>query len=413
MLAKRSNVFLYIQQKLSLQNSFGSPSLANLQKRSSTSEFQKLVRSYFSPNASLYFYWKGRVALYAILRAMNIQPGDEVILPAYTCVVVPNAILYLGAVPIYVDIDPHTYNMDIRKLEKAITSRTKVIISQNTFGLTTHLDMLLEIAQKYHLYTIEDCTHGFGGTYRGKINGSSCDAAFFSTQWNKPFSTGLGGFALINNAALIPNIESIETEKSSPSWKEKFTLWLLLKVRRYLLTDWTYWTLVKFYRFLSHYNLILGSSQGDEITSTQIPDLFLKDFSNIQAVEGIRNLKSFSELQAIRQKNARLYSQFLTTHQKTVVPENYWIDHSFLKYPLLVRDRVQFLALAQSHQIQLGDWFVSPLHPVQSNFSLWKFDPSQYPVAAKIASQMVNLPTDIRTNHKIIHFLETYLEEIC
>ena len=132
----------------------------------------------------IFLYWKGRVALYALLKAMNIKPGDEVIVPAYTCVVVPNAILYLGAIPVYVDIDPGTFNANIDQIKKAITNKTKVIICQNTFGLSSHLEELVAIAKTYNLFTIEDCTHGFGGTYNGKPNGSFCEAALFSTQWN-------------------------------------------------------------------------------------------------------------------------------------------------------------------------------------------------------------------------------------
>ena len=74
--------------------------------------------------SQLFLYWKGRVALYALLRAMGVVPGDEVVLPAYTCVVVPNAILYTGAVPVYVDVHPGTYCLDLDKLENALRKDT-------------------------------------------------------------------------------------------------------------------------------------------------------------------------------------------------------------------------------------------------------------------------------------------------
>ncbi len=93
-------------------------------------------------------FWKGRVALYAILKALNIRPGDEVIMPAFTCVVVPNAVIYLQGLPVYVDIDPHTYNMDINKIENKITPKTKFIIAQNTYGLSSDLDAINGIAQR-------------------------------------------------------------------------------------------------------------------------------------------------------------------------------------------------------------------------------------------------------------------------
>lgn len=145
---------------------------------------------YLGPHSSLHFFWKGRVALYVILKALGIGPGDEVIVPAYTCVVVPNAILYTGATPIYADINPTTYCCDAVEIERHITPKTRAIICQNTYGLSWEVDQIADMGKRYGIATIEDCTHGFGGTYKGRHNGSFCDASFFSSQWNKPFSTG-------------------------------------------------------------------------------------------------------------------------------------------------------------------------------------------------------------------------------
>jgi len=142
----------------------------------------------------IFLFWKGRVALYAILGATGIKGGDEIILPAFTCVVAVNPIIYLSAKPVYVDIDPVTYNMDVSMIEGKITERTRAILAQNTFGLAPDLDRIFELADRYRLMVIEDCAHGFGGSYRGKPNGTMADASFFSSQWNKPFSTnGLEG----------------------------------------------------------------------------------------------------------------------------------------------------------------------------------------------------------------------------
>ncbi|MFO7790645.1 MAG: aminotransferase class I/II-fold pyridoxal phosphate-dependent enzyme, partial [Bacteroidales bacterium] len=140
---------------------------------------QKLAQ-YLDNRRNIFFHYKGRVSLYAILKSMGIGEGDEVLIPAYTCVVVPNPIIYAGAKPVYVDIDPATYNINTDLLEEAITSKTKVIVCQNTYGLSSGVGHIIDIAKKHKLYTIEDCTHGFGGHYHGKPNGTYCDASFFS-----------------------------------------------------------------------------------------------------------------------------------------------------------------------------------------------------------------------------------------
>jgi perosamine synthetase len=363
-------------------------------------------------NDNLFFYFKGRVALYAILTALNIKKNDEIILPAYTCVVVPNAILYLKAKPVYIDINSDTYNIDYTKIEAKITSKTKAIIIQNTYGLSSNIEEILNIAKKYDIYTIEDCCHGFGGFYNGKPNGTYCDAAFFSTQWNKPFSTGLGGFAVINNENILNKIKELEKIKIAPTFNDRLSLKLLYFIKKLFLTDFTYWNLLKLYRFLSKHNLILGSSNGGEITSTKMPKDFFKDFSNIQTKEGVKNLESFDNLLKLRKKNAIIYTEFLKEHNKKYVHEKYFSNHSFLKYPLLVKDRNNFFKIAEKCKITLGDWFVSPLHPVKTNLEKWGFEANNYPIAVGISKRIVNLPTDIKDIDKVLKFLLTNIEAI-
>jgi dTDP-4-amino-4,6-dideoxygalactose transaminase len=355
--------------------------------------------------ANVFLYWKGRIALYSILKAMGIKEGDEVILPAFTCVVVPNAIIYLGAKPIYVDISLENYNTDIDKLKGAITSKTKVIICQNTFGLSSKIEQLVEIAKKNNLYTVEDCTHGFGGFYNGKPNGSYCDAAFYSTQWNKPFSTGIGGFLVVNNESLLDIIKALEAEKIKPSFSDQLILSTLLILNKYLINRLTYWPLMKFYRFLSKYNLIIGSNQRRELNSTRMPKKYFKDISTVQIKEGIKQLKQLNNINNLRRKNAEDYTEFLKKNMKRYVSEDLFSNHLFLKYPLIVKDRRTFLKLAEKNKIKLGDWFLSPIHPVENNFEQWGIILHNYPCAYNISQRIVNLPTEINENGQVIAFL--------
>lgn len=371
------------------------------------------VFKYVPEKSNIFWYWQGRVALYAILESMGLKQGDEVIVPAYTCVVVSNAIIYLGAKPIYVDIDPKTYNMDSNKIEKEITPKTKVIICQNTYGLSSNIEFILKLAKKYNLYTVEDCTHGFGGTYDKKPNGSYCDAAFYSTQWNKPFSTGIGGFALINNEELLDSMKNLESKKHNSSLKDKIMLKLLYFIRNNIITDKTYWSLIKAYRWLSKNNIVLGSSKGEEITSVVMPDNYFKDFTEIQVKEGIKNIKKLDELLILRKNNAKIYTDFLSSKGKICVEKSLFNNHSFLKYPILVKDRRKFLKLAEKSKIPLGDWFLSPLHPVKTkNWTPWFFDPKKFPIAMNISSKVVNIPTDTFKTDKVISFLSKNIEEV-
>jgi dTDP-4-amino-4,6-dideoxygalactose transaminase len=343
---------------------------------------------------------------------MGVQKDDEIILPAFTCVVVPNAILYLGAKPIYVDISPENYNINIDLLEKTITTRTKVIICQNTFGLSSNIEQMIQIAKRHNLFSIEDCTHGFSGYYNGNPNGSYCDAAFYSTQWNKPFSTGIGGFLVVNNQELINKIEQLEGKKIKPSLMDKTILAFLLFFNRYFVNRYTYWTMIKFYRFLSKNNLIIGSNQGGELSGVKIPKDYFKDISSVQVNAGIRQLKQLDKVNKLRKNNALEYTQFLKDQNKTFVSENLFDNHLFLKYPLLVKNRKLLLKLAEKEKITLGDWFLSPLHPVEGSLKLWNLNSEFFPQGTSISKKIVNLPTDIEDNSKVLKFLTRNIKMI-
>lgn len=377
------------------------------------SEYKKKLSEHLNCDTTkIFLYWKGRVALYGILKAMGVKAGDEVILQAYTCVVVANAILYLGAIPIYVDIDEATYNMNVELLESKITEKTKVIICQNTYGLSTNLEKIIAIAKKHKIYTVEDCTHGFGGFYNGMPNGSYCDAAFFSTQWSKPFTTGIGGFSVVHDALLKAIVDSIDRHKASPTFVEIVNLRVLYFVKKYIVNRGTYWALVKLYRLLSKFNFVLGSSSGEEISTIEMPKGYFKDISICQLKKGIKELGNFSDVQALRRKNAEAITAFLEINNKTCVKREFFKNNIFLRYPLLVKDREEFKEMAGKENIILGEWFDTPLYPVYENLEKWNFSLEEFPVSKKVCASVVNLETDLVNNYKVIDFLKNHLHLI-
>ena len=369
-----------------------------------------------------FLFWKGRVALYAILKALNLKPGDEVILPAFTCVVVPNPIIYLRLKPIYADIDPLTFTINVEEIEKKITQRTRVIIAQNTFGLPSDIDPIKEIAKKYNLYVVEDAAHGFGSKYKGKKSGTLADATFFSTQWNKPFSTGIGGIAVTTREDLAQKLKLLEEQAVKPSLKKEFLLKTLLKVKEKFLNPNVYWTAVKIYRKLSEWNLILGSSQGYELTKPVEPPNFFKGFTETQAREGLKYFQKengkykIDKLIKHRQRVAKLYKEILTDLGFEPPYEPSYAEHTYLKFPLLVKNREKFFRLAQEKKIELGDWFLSPIHPIKGNYKLWYYPYGENPIGEFASRHIVNLPThegiDENYADKIYEFLKKNKDEI-
>ena len=386
-----------------------------LLKNDYRSIFKSQIADYLNiPSHNISLFWKGRVALYAILKAIGLKEGDEIIIPAFTCVVAVNPIIYLGAKPVYVDVDPKTYNIDVKTLEcenVKTLRKAKAILAQNTFGLSADLDAIFEIAKKYDLFVVEDYAHGFGGFYKGKPNGTIADVSFFSTQWNKPFSSGLGGFAVTKNPEIAEKLRVMEKTFIRPSVKDEMVLKTLLFARGRLGTK-LYWPAIKTYRWLSKNNLILGSSQGDELERPVKPDGFEKGFSGTQAKKGSNELEKFDRVLEHRRKIASLYNKKILSDMEIELPyEPEYAVHTYLKFPLLVKDRMKFFKLAEEEKIELGDWFVSPIHPITKNLELWCYKWGENPVAEKISMHIVNLPTHPQVTEDYVDQIAQFLKK--
>ena len=144
----------------------------------------------------------GSVAIEVALRALGIGPGDEVIVPPYTFIATASSVLLVNAVPVFVDIDPQTYNMDPARIEEAITERTKAIIPVHFAGQLCDMDRIMDIAKKHNLFVIEDCAHAHGSEWRGRKAGTIGDIGTFSFQSSKTMTSGEGGIIITNNEAL-------------------------------------------------------------------------------------------------------------------------------------------------------------------------------------------------------------------
>ena len=154
----------------------------------------------------------GTAGLDLALKALGIGEGDEVIVPAFTFVAAANVILYQQAIPVFVDIDPITLNLDPVCVKQAITSKTRALMIVHTFGVPANLDALLELAHAHHLYVIEDACEALGAEYRGKKLGTLGDIGVFSFYPNKPITTGEGGVVVSNDSQVISTIKALRNQ---------------------------------------------------------------------------------------------------------------------------------------------------------------------------------------------------------
>jgi len=152
----------------------------------------------------------GTDALFLIMAALGIGKGDEVITTPFTFFATAECIAHLGATPVFVDIEPGTYNMDVAKVEAAITSRTKAILPVHIFGQCVDMDALVEIAAEHDLEIIEDACQAIGATYKGKKAGSLARAAAFSFFPSKNLgAAGDGGCVTTDDAVLAAKMRKL------------------------------------------------------------------------------------------------------------------------------------------------------------------------------------------------------------
>lgn len=371
-------------------------------KSSAILEYEQTFAEWFVGHKAFAF-WKGRVALYAILRALDIGPGDEVVLPGYTCVMDVNPIKYLGATPIYVDIEPFTFNMNVELLEEKITENTKVIIAQHTYGYPCDMDAIMNIADKSGIPVIEDCCLAFGSKYKGKVVGTFGKAAYFSFQWNKTYTTGLGGMVLANDSELAEKIDSLYAEElCRPSKKEVLMLAAQLAIYRAFIYPRTTAFAQSIFRYLTKKGIVVGSSSPREFEPRMASD-FLKAMSGIQARSGLKQLRKAEQNVAHRRKMAQLYDQLFA--EKGWPPRQYdasVMDPVMVRYPVRIGEKAKALAEAGKAGVELGSWFECPLHPIETPLATYGYDLGMCPEAEKASNEVVNLPLHPRVNEKTI-----------
>lgn len=151
----------------------------------------------------------GSAALDIAIRALNIGPGDEVIMPTFTIISPAQSVITAGAIPILIDSDPLTWNMDVSQIETKITPRTKAILVVHIYGLPVDMDPVIKIAKKHKLKIIEDAAEMHGQTYKGKMCGSFGDISIFSFYPNKHITTGEGGMLLTNDDELAEKCKKL------------------------------------------------------------------------------------------------------------------------------------------------------------------------------------------------------------
>lgn len=198
------------------------------------SEFENSVAKYVGTKYAVAVS-NGTAALHMACYAAGISEGDEVLVPAITFAASSNCVLYCGGKPVFIDIDPKSYNIDINKIKEKITSKTKAIIPVDFAGQSVDMDLILKIAEEYNLIVIEDAAHALGSEYKNEKVGSKAHMTEFSFHPVKPITTGEGGVVVTNSKELyekmilfrshgITRNSELMTENQGPWYYEQIDL---------------------------------------------------------------------------------------------------------------------------------------------------------------------------------------------
>jgi len=348
------------------------------------------------------FFSSGRSALTAVLDAFGIHEGDEVILQAFTCMVVPNAIRFTGASPVFVDVDD-TANLDTEQIENAITSKTKAIIVQHTFGTCADMETVMHVAKKHKLLVIEDCAHSLGASYKGKKAGTIGDAAIFSFGRDKVVSSVFGGAVAVHPkwSKIYNKLKNKESSLRNPS-----LFWVIQQLLHPIVTS----IVLRTYRVhigkvillvmqklcILSFPVSKGELQGKK------PQTYAMKYPNALAMLLINQLNKLDRYRDNRRAVSLYYEQKL---KQIHMP---YLDNrgqsSRLRFGIRSTNQQHILKIAKQKGVLLGNWYHNVVDPKGSDMSKSGYKMTLCPNAEMLAKSIVNLPTRITLKQADIVF---------
>ena len=310
----------------------------------------------------------GTTALHLALRALGVGKGDEVIVPAFTMIASPNAVVYTGAKPVLIDAELGTYNLDLSQLESKITPRTRAIMPVHIYGHPVDMDKLLRIARKYDLYVVSDAAESHGAEYKGRPLGSLGDVSAYSFYGNKIITTGEGGMVTTNNLEIAKLVRTLRDQAFS--------------------NERHFW-----HKFLG-YNYRM---------------------TNMQAAIGLAQTERFEFLVNCRRHNAELYGQLLAEVPGLLLPrEKSWAKNVFWMYGILVQpefrmSRDELRGKLTERGVETRTFFV-PIHLQPIYFKA--YGRQSFPVAEMLCERGMYLPSAATLTPDDIRFVAQCIKDI-
>ncbi len=354
------------------------------------------ISKYFNiSKEKIFLFGSARMGLFTLLKSLNTQKEDEIIVAGYTCVVVTNAIKYAGLKAVYVDIDVTTLNISTAKIYDAVTAKTKAIIITHNFGIV--YEDIEKLKKDFpDIIIIEDAAHTFGSTDQtGKKVGLIGDVSFFSLEYSKPLTTGMGGILLINNTKLIPNITyQYETIGYYPAIFN-FKIFATLNVQLFTTLKYSVFMKGALLRLLKIFGLLFRSSE-DELQG-EMPQYYPVRLSPYLAIFGYLQMKEIYRINRIKNEITKKYNTTLKSIPGIAL---FYSDrYNYVRYPVLFEKKVSYDIIEKIKEdlvgagIAAGEWFNDVVHP-KGSFR-YCYVNGFCNIGESVSKRILNLPVNI------------------
>lgn len=318
-------------------------------------ELEKTLAHYVGVNHAIGVA-SGTDALWIPLLAYGVGPGDEIITTPFTFAATIEVIAFVGAKPVFVDIDPRTYLIDINKIEKAITPRTKGIIPVSLYGQTPDMDAINAIAKKYNLWVMEDAAQSFGAIYKGKKSCGISDVAATSFFPSKPLGCyGDGGMIFTNDDELATKIRQIANHGQHVRYQHKY----------------------------------IGMNSR---------------LDTLQAAILLAKWQHFEDEANARHQIGSYYTELLQDTVPTPILEPFTTRSVYAQYTIRVKNRDQFISTLKDKGIPTAIHYPIPLH-LQEAYRYLGYKKGDFPHAEEAAEEVVSLPMHPFLSEDTIRFI--------
>ena len=383
-------------------------------KGKAVKKFENSFKKYIGAKYAFSFN-SGRSCLFAILKALNLPQGTEVLLQAFTCNATINPVLWHDLKPIYIDCDKDDFNIDINDLKSKISPKTRVLMVQHTFGLPANMDEINLIVRDPRgapdLILIEDCAHALGAEYKNQKVGTFGKAGFFSFSRDKVISSVYGGMVVTNDDILAKNLEKLQKELGCPSY-----FWIFQQLLHPILLNFI---ILPIYNFLDLGKIFLVLSQWFHILSKAVhqkekrgsrPNYFPKTLPNALALVAQNQFNKLDIFNEHRKQIAKFYYDELKNTQ-FVLPKRE--GNIFLRFTITHPKAHQIIYEAwHKENILLGDWYTTVIAPDDTKLNQMHYKMGSCPTSEKLSKITLNLPTHINISKldagRIINFLKKW-----